>query len=454
MKTVSRMILRYISAAFAMVLLVMTVNLTLFLGVVVYFGSRGQQEGFFSIRTFANAFVEDAEQSLYVDPAVPWQEHFVWAMLLDDQGQILWSQSLPQELDHPYTVPEVASFSRWYLRDYPVMVYRNDYGLLVAGKPKDSITRFDFYMENDILNVLLSGIGPMLVLDLLLVLGICLLMGWHGAKPLRKIGKGIASLAEGKAVCLQEVGATAELAEKLNQTSRHLQRQNQLIAQRDMTRANWIAGVSHDIRTPLSLIMGYGEQLALQLKNQPEQEKKANAICRQSQKIKALIEDLNLTFKLQYHAQPLRQSAVAVGPWIRKTAAEFCDTLDEAYSIELEIQKEAGQMVLEGDEELLTRALDNLLNNCVRHNAPGCEIGLSAQRREDGLYLTVWDNGQGYPQAVLDQLAGGQTQGNGPHILGLYLVQQILTAHGAGVQFHNHQGAVVQIRFPLPKIET
>ena len=59
--------------------------------------------------------------------------------------------------------------------------------------------------------------------------------------------------------------------------------------------------------------MGYGEQLAQQVPPQSEQQKKAAAICTQSQKIKALIEDLNLTFKLQYNAQPLRRTAVSMG---------------------------------------------------------------------------------------------------------------------------------------------
>ena len=148
----------------------------------------------------------------------------------------------------------------------------------------------------------------------------------------------------------------------------------ELIRRRDTTRANWIAGVSHDIRTPLALIMGYGEQLAQQAPPQSEQQKKAAAICTQSQKIKALIEDLNLTFKLQYNAQPLRRTAVSMGAWLRQSVADFCDSLGENYSVGLQIREPAGQTVLEADRELLTRALDNLLNNSVRHTIPAAVI--------------------------------------------------------------------------------
>lgn len=52
-----------------------------------------------------------------------------------------------------------------------------------------------------------------------------------------------------------------ELAQKLNQTSSHLQKRNEMLVRRDDTRTQWIAGVSHDVRTPLALILGWGEQL-------------------------------------------------------------------------------------------------------------------------------------------------------------------------------------------------
>ena len=448
MKTVGRMVRRYILAAFAVVLLVFTVNTALLLGIVVHFGSKNQQEGYFSVGRFAKSFTQTADGDFTLPPNLEWQQHFAWAMLLDDGGKILWSENLPEDLNHPYTVPEVAAFSRWYLKDYPVMVYRNNYGLLVAGKPKGSMTRFDFYMDNDILYALLSTFGPLLLLDLGLVLAICLLLGWRGARPLRALAEGIGLLAEGKAVHLKETGTTAELAEKLNQTSQHLQQQSELIARRDMTRANWIAGVSHDIRTPLALIMGYGEQLAQQFPPQSEPRKKADAICTQSKKIKALIEDLNLTFKLQYNAQPLRKAPIQIGAWLRRCVADFCDSLEETHSVDLLIREPAGQATLEADGELLTRAMDNLLNNSIRHNPSGCDIWVAAEIAEEQFVLEVRDNGAGYPEAVLRNLSDTCSDPNAPHILGLHLVRQIVEAHGGQADFFNDGGAVAILHLP------
>ena len=448
MKTAGRMVRRYILAAFIIVLLVLAVNGALFASIVIHYGSQSMQDGFFPVGKFAESFVR-TENGYSPDPSLEWQQLFAWAMLLDDGGEILWSENLPAELNHSYTVPEVAAFSRWYLKDYPVMVYRNDWGLLVAGKPKGSMTRFDFYMDNDILYALLSTVGPLLLLDLGLVLAICLWLGWRGARPLRELAEGIGQLAQGKEVHLKESGATAELAEKLNQTSLHLQKQNELIACRDMTRANWIAGVSHDIRTPLALIMGDGEQLAQQFPAQSEPRKKADAICIQSQKIKALIDDLNLTFKLQYNAQPLRKAPIQMGAWLRRCVADFCDSLEETHSVDLLIREPAGQTVLEADGELLTRAVDNLLNNSVRHNPSGCDIWVAAEIVDGQLVLEVRDNGAGYPEAVLRNLSDTCSDPNAPHILGLHLVRQIVAAHGGRTEFRNDSGAVATLHLPI-----
>ena len=100
MKTVGRMVRRYILAAFGIVLMVFTVNAALLLGIVVHFGSKNQQEGYFSIGRFATSFSRTVDGDFTLPPNLEWQKHFAWAMLLSDSGEILWSEHLPVELNH------------------------------------------------------------------------------------------------------------------------------------------------------------------------------------------------------------------------------------------------------------------------------------------------------------------------------------------------------------------
>ena len=104
--------------------------------------------------------------------------------------------------------------------------------------------------------------------------------------------------------------------------------------------------------------------------------------------------------------------------------------------------------MLDADRELLTRALDNLLNNSVRHNPGGCDIQVTAELADGRLVLTVRDNGAGYPEAVLQNLSGSDDP-NAPHILGLHLVQQIAAVHDGEASFCNDGGAVAVLKFAV-----
>ena len=85
-----------------------------------------------------------------------------------------------------------------------------------------------------------------------------------------------------------------------------LEQQRWNLEKRDTARTEWISGVSHDIRTPLSMVMGYADNLENDAALPEEARKQAGIIKEQSLKIKTLIEDLNLTSKLEYQMQPLR----------------------------------------------------------------------------------------------------------------------------------------------------
>ena len=77
-------------------------------------------------------------------------------------------------------------------------------------------------------------------------------------------------------------------------------------------------------RSPL--ILGWAEQLEQDSALPDETRQKAGNIRVQSEKLRALIADLNLTSKLQYGAQPLRREMLTAGPLIRRIAAKFCDS--------------------------------------------------------------------------------------------------------------------------------
>lgn len=129
--------------------------------------------------------------------------------------------------------------------------------------------------------------GTLILGILLMILVLCMVFSWRGTRSLRTVSDGMDALAEGRTVKLSTRGFAGELAEKLNRTSEQIRYRNEIIARRDTARTNWIAGVSHDIRTPLSLILGWSEQLHRDASLPEPVRKKAAGIQTQSERIRS-----------------------------------------------------------------------------------------------------------------------------------------------------------------------
>ena len=202
-----------------------------------------------------------------------------WAMLVNEDGQVVWSIRKPADVPEQYSLTDVASFTRWYLSDYPVQSWVRDDGLLVAGAPKGSIWKHDMAMDIETLMQIPLWFGGIF----LLALGCVLLLAYF--------------------------------------VVRRWFRQAQQT--RDAARSDWINGVSHDIRTPLSMVMGYAAQMEGAADLPPERRRQAGIIRAQSQAIRDLVNDLNLTMRLDCAMQALRKEPLQLEAFLRQIAADF-----------------------------------------------------------------------------------------------------------------------------------
>lgn len=371
-----------------------------------------------------------------------------FALLLDASGDVAWDWQKPEEIAGHFSAGEIAAFSKWYLEGYPVVVWRyGDGGLLVFGYPKESIVRYNLAYEMSDLERGFGYVGVFFVCNAALIFGMALVSGYRFYRQLKPVGTGIDALAEGRPAKLKEQGITQYLRVKINQASRLLEQQKKELRQRDTARTEWIAGVSHDIRTPLSLIVGDADALEQDESLSDAAKKRAERIRSQSFVISRLVEDLNLTSKLSYHMQPLRMERYIPAEWMRRTVAEMLNNgeIPEEYELELQLDEglESGE-AFEGDTGLLTRALRNLIGNSVRHNPQGCRISLSGIRTEEGFCVCVEDSGSGVPEAVrriveedagADGTAYEKNADGRPHVMGLFVVKQIACAHGGRLWF-------------------
>ena len=262
MKTFARLIRRYGFAAVGLGLLLPA----LCIGLLAWLGWQTGQympQWAYSSGAIADSMVSTADGLTFGAEHTPqeWMDGYAWAMALDDDGNVFWHYNLPDLLNRRYAPTDVARFAHWYLADYPVFCWTEDYGLFVIALPQGSLWKYNFYSAPAVITHLIHSILPVCFGLLAIGLAVCFALSWRSARRLRTVSAGLDALADGQPVRLPTEGFTAELAEKLNQTSAHLQKQSEIIARRDQARTRWIAGVSHDVRTPLALILGWAEQL-------------------------------------------------------------------------------------------------------------------------------------------------------------------------------------------------
>lgn len=379
----------------------------------------------------------------------------VWAICMDQNGQHLWSMDLPKEIPQSYTIQDIASFSRGYIADYPVFALNVDNGLLVLGYPKDSYAK----LTNNYYSIRANKKLPFYIMGMLSfdLLSLFLAYYFSRRKIIRNTGPIVAAvetLSDGRPISLHVRGELSEVADSVNRTSQLLSRQNE-------ARANWISGVSHDIRTPLSMIMGYAQRIAADTSADSSIREQAEIVRKQSVKIKELVQDLNLVSQLEYEMQPLHTEQVRLSKLLRSYTAELLNTgISDAYTIAVESAPCAETAVLECDARLISRAVNNLVQNSLRHNPQGCDIRLILENTDNALSLSVADNGIGLSAQKLRELE------NKPHYmestderldlrhgLGLFIVRQIAAAHQGTLEVKNTppHGCRATMRFAVNK---
>lgn len=343
------------------------------------------------------------------------QNENVWAILINENTKtVVWhTDNLPDAIPVTYSLSDISSLTSGYIEGYPTYTGDAKDGLLVLGYPKDSYWKhlwpswdyqFISHLPQTFLVVLLCNVLLIFVIYI-----------WTTGKLTRSINpivQGIRDMAARKQVQLKEKGVLSELALNINQTSQILQSQEIEIEERETARANWIAGVSHDIRTPLSMVMGYAGQLENNLYISSEERKKAMVILRQSEKMRNLINDLNLASKLEYNMQPLNLKNINAVALVREVVVDLINNdIENNYPIEWKTDHGLTSCIIQADEDLMKRATNNLIQNCINHNESGCTIYVSVRAAQKKCTITVEDDGTGVSDEQIEKL------NNTPHYM-------------------------------------
>ena len=222
-------------------------------------------------------------------------------------------------------------------------------------------------------------------------------------------------------------------------------------------RSEFVANVSHELKTPLTSIMGFVETLKEgAIEDAEVRSKFLGVIDDQSKQLNALIEDILTLSKVESGELVLKKEPVSFEEMLMKVQELFNRPLRKK-QIKLDVQVTPKGLRVYADKKLIEEALTNLMDNAVKYNRESGEIFVKAFAENGQVTIELGDTGIGIPEADLgriferfyrvDKSRARETGGTG---LGLSIVKHIVERHGGRIEAKSQlqKGSVFTVTLP------
>lgn len=455
--------------------MVLLLSITLLVGIVTAIGlfyymfSIPEPEGMSLAhwpQTFTNNFsswttYEGGELSIEQIGLDRLDEYGLWIQFLDESGQEIFSYNKPVGYPEKYSASELLALSSSdYQNGYTVFVNSledsEESCSYCIGFPYD-IGKYMLHYNGDRV-ARLSPVARIIILAVLSALIIVVLIyGFWLSRKLSGITKGIKNISLRTYQPLQENGMFGEIYSALNKMDRDIHRADQISQETETTRREWIANITHDLKTPLSPIKGYAELLT----DSSDKEKQTvqeygSIILKNINYTENLINDLKLTYQLDSGAIPYNPQKIRITRCVKEWVIDIVN--DPAFSDRnISFESNVPELYADIDSALFRRAVTNLILNALTHNPAETTVCVTLDTDKNGsILLSVRDNGNGLSESEQSKLferyyRGTNTkekpEGSG---LGLAIANQIVTLHGGEITVKSQLGIGTEFVIHVP----
>ena len=298
------------------------------------------------------------------------------------------------------------------------------------------------------------------------LLGICLFaviflfLQRRSLEYIRKIYEAVEKISQGDLNTEIEVVGDDEfssMAAGLNQMTRDIRSLMDKEREAERSKNELITNVAHDLRTPLTSIIGYLELLSNGTPMTPEMEKKYIDIAyTKAKRLEKLIEDLFGFTKLNYGKISMKVSKVDIIKLLSQLLEEFYPSFAEK-NLVYELRSNVPAKVITADGNLLARLFDNLINNAIKYGAEGKKILVDVEADDAVVTVSVTNYGYVIPASELPFLFNkfyrverSRSSATGGTGLGLAIAKNIVDMHGGDIRVASDlNGTVFTVRLKV-----
>ncbi len=247
----------------------------------------------------------------------------------------------------------------------------------------------------------------------------------------------------------------ALLAEKLNQMADNIKEIMENERRSEYAKNELITSVAHDLRTPLTSIIGYLDLVSSKELSEDTQMKYIGIAYSKSKRLEKLIEDLFTYTKFNFGEVKAEFTEVDMVKLLNQLVDEFYPSFSE-YNLEYEFRTMTGAAVIMADGYLLSRAFANLISNAIKYGREGRKIIIQLIKQETDVTIKVTNFGDIIPPEDLKRIfqrfyriessRSSETGGSG---LGLAIAQSIIGMHGGTIEAQSDmEGTVFTVVLP------
>lgn len=311
-----------------------------------------------------------------------------------------------------------------------------------------------------------TAMWSLLLVAIFGLLGGILVWYWV-ARPVKRLTAEVSGLERDSISAIRQLAAqpplnnTGDEVTLLRNTfielARQITTQWDRLADSDRQRREFIANISHDLRTPLTSLLGYLETLSMKASTlTADQHQQYLAIAlRQGQKVRHLSQQLFELARLEHGGIKPQCERFAMAELISDVAQKF-ELTAQTRQLRLHIDVPGPLPLVNADVSMIERVVTNLLDNAMRHTPVGGEIRLAVWQEDERLQVEIADNGTGVDATLRDDLfqrpsalypqASRENRGG----LGLLIVKRMLELHGGGIRLmESVSGARFRFFVPL-----
>lgn len=394
------------------------------------------------------------------------QEEGIGLQILDASGREFYSFQKPEYAPDAYFAADLLLLSvKGQTQDGQGICF----ALPLSGSESDYCCLLYFPMKVSRATVYLNGQrftgGKTVILAAAAILLLFLLFsglayGVFTARSLKRLITSIREIASRSYLPVGSGGVFRDLYDSLNSLDREIRTSDRLREQTEKMQEEWIANITHDLKTPLSPIRGYAE--LMQDTDSVKQEQYghyARIILKNTSYMEALIDDLKLTYQLKNGMVPMKKEEQNLVRFLRELVIDILNSPEyEQRRILFTCTQET--ILFPFDPTLMTRAFRNLILNAFLHGETDTGAALHICQEGTMIQITVSDNGKGIPEKEQENLfrryyrgtrTDEKTEGTG---LGLAIVKNIVSLHNGTITVSSipGKGTAFHICFPCLKV--